>query len=145
MIIFVRFDYKSKKQSMMKNFNSVNILIVDDNLLIRESFIKVLKNIHNMNIIGECSDGVEVIPFLEKNKTDIVFMDIVMKFMGGFETTKKVKLCFPEVKIIAFSFSDQLSFIDRMKKCGADGFISKFDATEELLITELKKVMDVPC
>ncbi len=120
---------------------SLRILLVDDNVAIRTSFKKLLNNISNLNTVGECSDGAEVIPFLKSNEVDVIFMDIIMKVMDGFETTKKVKNNHPSIKIIGFSSSEFVTNITKMKDCGADGFISKFDATEELIMLELNKVM----
>ena len=125
----------------MKYSKPINILLVDDNVIIRKSFKQTLSNISNIKIVGECSDGREVIPFLQANEIDVVFMDVIMKFMDGFETTEIVKKHYSNIKVIGFSSSNYFSSISKMKKSGADGFISKFDATEELIIFELKKVM----
>ncbi|MCO6500867.1 MAG: response regulator transcription factor [Vicingus serpentipes] len=125
----------------MKLNKTIDVLIVDDNSSIRSSFRVFLNNIPNINIVGECSDGGEVIPFLEKNKVDIVFIDVIMKFIDGFEATENIKKYYPHIKVIAFSSLDHYSFRKRMKESGADGFISKFDVNEEQIVSELKKIM----
>lgn len=118
----------------------MKILLVDDNVVIRNSFKDLLATIPYVEILGECSDGIEVLPFLNKNKVDVVFMDIIMKTMDGFETTQKIKSIFPNIKVIGFSCPDHTFFVNKMTSCGADGFISKFDANKELIISELKKI-----
>lgn len=122
--------------------DQIKILLVDDNVVIRESFKRLLASILNLNLIGECSDGTEVIPFLKKNKTDVVFMDLDMKDMDGFEATKAVKKLYQQTKVIGFSCTDHKACISKMTASGADGFISKFDATKEAIVVELQRVMN---
>ena len=125
----------------MNLINPIKVLLVDDNTLIRLSFRHLLRSVPNLKVVGECSDGSEVITFLENNKVDLIFMDIVMKNVDGFQATRKVKENYPHVKVIAFSSLDYNSSADRMKKSGADGFISKFEADKSRIISELKKIM----
>lgn len=121
---------------------AIKILLVDDNLIIRKSFKELLTTIPYTEIIGECSDGIEVIPFIKEKEPELIFMDIIMKNMDGFETTKQVKEYYSHIKIIAFSSFNHINFINKMKESGADGFVCKFDVNEQLIISEIKKVMN---
>lgn len=129
----------------MKCSKQLNLLIVDDNSIIRMSFKYLLNTIINLNVIGECSDGSEVIPFLKlnKNKVDIIFMDVIMKVVDGFEATRKVKEHNPKIKVIGLSSTDYREIVSKMMSCGADGFISKFDVDKQTIITEINKVMNL--
>jgi len=118
----------------------IKILLVDDHVLIRKSFLLLLSKISYVHVIGECSDGVEVIPFLKTNPIDVIFMDINMKFMDGLEATKLVKQYYPRVKVIGFSFEEDVFIIQKMKANGADGYMSKFDTNKESIEAELEKV-----
>lgn len=119
---------------------TIKILLVDDNDFIRKSIKSLFLTITNLKVVGESSDGVEVLPFLKKNIVDVVFVDIIMRKMDGFETTRRIKNTFPNIKVIAFTCADHTLFVNKMKECGADGFVSKFDANKELVISELKRV-----
>lgn len=121
---------------------TTRVLLVDDNEPIRQFFKNLLADVPNLNVIGECSDGIQVVPFLQKNKVDVIFMDVIMQFMNGYETITKVKESYSNIKIIGFSSFDHVKSISKMKESGADGFISKFDVNRELVISELKKVMN---
>jgi DNA-binding NarL/FixJ family response regulator len=120
--------------------DSIRVLLVDDHLLIRKSFKHLIQKIPKLVVIGECKDGNEVIPFLGYNPVDVIFMDIMMKHMDGFEATKKVKERYPEIKVIGFSSSDHTDFTTKIMRCGADGFLSKFDADKDSVILVLKKI-----
>ena len=123
--------------------NPIKILLVDDNALLRESFKRTLNNIDITRVVGECSDGNEVIPFLELNKVDVIFMDGIMKHMDGIAATRIVKENYPGIKVIGFSSADHTLLFKAMQKSGVDGFISKFDVNRKLVIEELKKVMQL--
>ena len=121
----------------------IRVLLVDDNVIIRKSFIHLLSKIAHVNVVGECSDGDEVIPFIKHHQVDVIFMDINMKLMDGYEATKLVKQYSPDIKVIGFSALDYITTIDKMMASGADGFLSKFNAEKSLIIVELDRVMNL--
>jgi DNA-binding NarL/FixJ family response regulator len=121
----------------------IRILLVDDHAIIRKSFLLLLSKIPHVKVIGECSDGVEVLPFIKRHQVDVIFMDINMKLMGGLEATKEVKQYYPMVKVIGLSSEDDVFIIQKMKANGADSFISKFDANKESIKAELNQVLNL--
>ncbi len=125
---------------IVNRMDYIKVLLVDDHLLIRKSFKQLLQKIPEVVVVGECIDGCEVVPFLENNQADVIFMDLVMKTMNGFEATEKVKEKHPTIKVIGFSSTDHTHFTTRIIKSGADGFMSKFDADKESIISMLKKI-----
>lgn len=66
----------------MKKFS---VLIVDDETLARNTVRKYLENREDIEIAGECSDGFECLKFLQNQKVDILFLDIQMPKITGFE------------------------------------------------------------
>ncbi len=121
----------------------IKVLLVDDNVIIRKSFTHLLSKIANVNVVGECSDGVEVLPFIKHHQVDVIFMDINMKFMDGYEATKNVKQYAPKIKVIGFSSSDATHDVSEMMASGADGFLSKFDAEKISIMTALNRVISL--
>ena len=70
--------------------DSLKILLVDDNTLIRSSFKNLLININSLNTVKECDKESEVIPFLKLNEIDVIFMDVAMKVADNIEGYKFV-------------------------------------------------------
>jgi DNA-binding NarL/FixJ family response regulator len=116
------------------------ILLVDDNIKVRMSLKSLLRNIENIQVIGELEDGNQVLPFIENHETELILMDINMKMTDGLTTTEKVKERFPNIKIIILSSYDHFAIRSVVDKSGADGFVSKFDATLDILKIEIEKV-----
>ncbi|MCB9195406.1 MAG: response regulator [Flavobacteriales bacterium] len=65
-------------------------IIVDDERLARKELTNLLESFPDVQIIGECSNGKEAIDFINEQKPDIVFMDIEMPEMNGFEVLEKI-------------------------------------------------------
>jgi two-component system, LytTR family, response regulator len=71
---------------------NIRTLIVDDEPHAREGIRIRLKESSNIEIIGECSSGVEALEFIHALKPDLVFLDIQMPEMNGFEIVQKIEI-----------------------------------------------------
>lgn len=115
----------------------IDVLIADDHALFRQGFEVLLKTLDTIQSVHHAENGEEVLVVLEKNKVDIVFMDIRMPIMNGIETTLKVKELFPTAKIIAISMMDDKVNILNMIRAGADGYILKHASFTEIQLAIL--------
>lgn len=121
----------------------IKVLLVDDIAIIRKSIKDLLNNHPKIQVIGECADGIEVIPFLEHNKIDVILMDYQMPILNGAEATKLVKEHFPKIKVIGFSSADDESIKAAFIINGACSFLSKYDADMNQLIFEINSCYSV--
>lgn len=64
---------------------NIKVLIADDEVLAREKMCSLLHLVNDVEIVGQCSNGLEVIQFLQQHTCDLIFLDIQMPEMGGFE------------------------------------------------------------
>src|SRR5436190_22121338 len=69
----------------------IRTLIVDDESLARERLRQLLQDKPEIEIIGECADGQEAATALEKDRTDLVFLDIQMPELVGFGVLKAIR------------------------------------------------------
>src|SRR5207244_9055616 len=67
----------------MKNA-PIRALIADDEVLARKFVRRMLKDDHEVEIVGECSNGKEAAAMIRKQKPDVVFLDVQMPEMDGF-------------------------------------------------------------
>ncbi len=101
------------------------IIVVDDHELFRQGVIMTISKIEYVEVIGEASNGNNLLELLIKLKPDAILMDIKMPDMDGIETTKEVLKKYPHIKIVALSmFGDEI-YLENMINAGAFGFILK--------------------
>ncbi|HEY9083996.1 MAG TPA: response regulator transcription factor [Vicingaceae bacterium] len=115
----------------------INVLLVDDNALVRKAIKTILENHPAIQVIGECQDGEEVIPFVQCQQPDVILMDNSMPVLNGIKATKLVRHLFPEIKVIGLSCDDDEVTKNAFLENGAVGFLSKYETTNEKLVLKI--------
>lgn len=112
---------------------TINIAITDDHPMVLQGIESMLKNTREIAVVGRYANGCETLKHIEKDRPDILLLDINLPDINGIELCKKLKKQVPNLKIVAISNYDDLSFIKRMLKGGADGYLLKNTDKLELL------------
>jgi len=101
------------------------VIVVDDHELFRQGVIMTISKLDFVDVIGEASNGKELLQLLTQHIPDAILLDIKMPEMDGIETTKAVLSKYPDIKIVALSmFGDEI-YLENMITAGAQGFILK--------------------
>ncbi|MBN2174447.1 MAG: response regulator transcription factor [Bacteroidales bacterium] len=108
------------------------IIIVDDHVIFRKGLYTILNEIDFVKVVGEASNGNELLELLKKQPADVILMDIKMPVMDGIEATKKVSAKYPGIKVIALTMFEEISYFNKMIEAGASGFLLKKTTSEEL-------------
>jgi len=111
----------------------IKTLIADDHEMVREGLQIMIKKIDEIEIIGEASNGEELIVLTRKLGPDVILMDIKMPKCNGVEATKIIKKEFPHIGIIALSSFDEESLIMDMLNAGAKGYLLKNASKQEIM------------
>ena len=119
--------------------NIINIIIVDDHEMVRETWRMILEQNKQFNIICECSSGIEAIEAAQKYQPDIILMDINMSPVNGFEATRKITQLVPTTKIIGLSINNQPTYARNIMQLGAKGFVTK-NSTSAEMVTAIQTV-----
>lgn len=118
----------------------INVLIVDDQELIRES-LKVILNVSpDMNVVDAVPGVAEALKAAAKCRPDVVLMDIRMPGMDGVEGTKVIKERYPQMKVIILTTFDDDEYVFGAIKNGASGYLLKGSS-----VTELSEAIRVAC
>jgi two-component system, chemotaxis family, chemotaxis protein CheY len=117
----------------------MTVLVVDDSMFMRNIIEKILEQ-HDIEVVGEATNGREAVDKYKKLLPDLVTMDLTMPDMKGIDAIKLIKEINPDVKIIVCSSMGQKEFIRDAIDAGARGFVIK-PFEEEDLIREITKVM----
>ncbi len=111
----------------------INVMIADDQQLIRESLKIVLNTEEEINVSGVVGDGDEVLEALKRTSPDVILMDVRMPKMDGVACTKLVKESYPNVRIIILTTFDDDEYVYDAIRFGASGYLLKGISTEELV------------
>ncbi|QBG54608.1 DNA-binding response regulator [Bacillus amyloliquefaciens] len=119
----------------------MNVMIADDQSIVREGLKMILSLHEGIEVSGEASCGEEVLNLLPQTETDVILMDIRMPGMDGIEATKAVKSRYPSVKVIILTTFEDGHYIFAGLKSGADGYILK-DADSDEIVASLQAVCE---
>jgi DNA-binding NarL/FixJ family response regulator len=118
----------------MPTLNPYRIVIADDHTLLREGLKKILEEKPGIKVVGEASDGRELLNMLNLAKLlpHMVILDISMPNLGGIEAPRRIKMIYPDVKVLILTMHKSQEYFDHGLSAGADGFLLKEDANTEL-------------
>lgn len=109
------------------------ILLADDHQMFRHALRAMFSGEPSIQVVGEASDGVELLELASRVAADIVCMDIGMPHMNGIEATRRLLALCPDIKIIGLSAQCDRDFVLDLMKAGAAGYVTKTEAGDELM------------
>ena len=111
----------------------IQIAIADDYKIYRDGLKVGLSADKNMKVVLEADNGEELLKGLEKNKPDVIIMDLKMPVMDGMEATKEVRKKFPEIKVLVVTMYEDDKFIIHLMENGANGYLLKNADADEII------------
>lgn len=113
--------------------NSIKVLIADDHEIIRQGFCKILGDTSDLTVVGEASNGNEVIKFIKKIDIDVVVLDYDMPEKNGLDTLIELRTIKPELPVLILSIFPENHYGTRFLKAGASGYMGKASASDQLV------------
>lgn len=108
-------------------------MIAEDHAIVREGIKGLLAANPMFDVVGEAADGIEALRMVQELNPDILLMDLSMPNLDGMSATKQVKKKHPSLKVIILTIHDSEEYVYQVFKNGADGYVLKESAYEELL------------
>jgi len=118
----------------------MRILIADDHAVVREGVKRLLAAVDNGLVVGEASNGQELLAKSAAETWDVVLLDISMPGRNGLDVLRQLKSTCPLLPILVFSMHPEQQYAMRAFKSGAAGYLTKESIPEEL-VTAIHKVM----
>ena len=88
-----------------------NVVLADDHLMFREGMKKIMKEIGDLKIIGEASDGHELLSLMKKLSPNMVILDISMPNIRGIEATREIKTIHHEIKVVILTMHNNMDYL----------------------------------
>lgn len=118
-----------------------NVLIVEDHALTRFALLTSLKGTDFINEIFEAENAKQGYEILEKNKIDIVLMDLGLPVIDGVTASFEIKKKYPKIKIIVITSHNEQKEVEGCLNAGINAYCSK-DISPDKLILLMQDVME---
>jgi len=112
---------------------AVRVLVADDHALVRKGLQQVIKEQAPDMVVGEATDGEQVLSMVRKEKWDVLVLDIGMPKRSGLEILQELRATQPKLPVLILSVHPEDQYAIRVLKAGAAGYLSKDSALDELV------------
>jgi DNA-binding NarL/FixJ family response regulator len=117
----------------------ISVLLVDDHILVRRGFRRILEDSPDVRVVGEAGDGDEAIRLARELHPQVVVMDCAMPNTSGLIATRKILEDAPDTKILMLSMHSENTWVRQALEAGARGYVLK-SAVDLELVTAVKKI-----
>jgi DNA-binding NarL/FixJ family response regulator len=111
----------------------IRVLIADDHRLFAQALEAILDADERIEVAGHARDGREAVELAASLHPDVVLMDIAMPAMDGFQATRLIRKSDPTATILMLTGSNLRSDVDRARRAGAAGYVTKDRIAAELI------------
>ncbi|MEU3469728.1 response regulator [Streptomyces sp. NPDC048387] len=111
---------------------TIRVLIVDDQMMVREGFSVLLNAMEGIEVVGEAVDGRQALAQVAALRPDVVLMDIRMPEMNGLEATRHIVAADTDAKVLVLTTFDLDEYVYQALRAGASGFLLKDASARQL-------------
>ncbi|MCT4357584.1 response regulator transcription factor [Streptomyces sp. Je 1-79] len=113
--------------------STTRVLIVDDQVMVRQGFTVLLDAEPDLTVVGQAVDGEDAVAKAAELAPDVVLMDIRMPGIGGIEATRRITgPADATVKVLVLTTFDLDEYVYEALRAGASGFLLKDASADEL-------------
>ncbi|WUK72909.1 response regulator transcription factor [Kribbella sp. NBC_00359] len=110
----------------------IQVVIADDQGLVRVGLRKVLDIEPDMEVVGEAANGEQAVAAAERLRPDVMVMDIRMPSVDGIEATRRIVRSHPDVRVLMLTTFALDNYVYESLRAGASGFMVKDAPPEEI-------------
>ncbi len=116
------------------------VFLVDDHPLVREHLRALIEREADLGVCGEAADAPTALELISRQAPDLAILDISLKRSSGLELIKHLKELCPKLRVLVLSMHDEMLYAERSLRAGAMGYITKEEATVNVL-SAIRKVL----
>ncbi|GGH21944.1 response regulator transcription factor [Paenibacillus segetis] len=121
----------------------IRAVVVDDERLVRKGFISLIDWASlGIIIVGEAGDGKAALELLEQREVDLLFVDITMPGMSGFDLIRHVRQCFPSIFSVVLTCHHEFDYVQEALRLGAVDYIVKTLLEVENADIVIRRIVD---
>ena len=120
---------------------TIKIILIDDHTLFRSGIKALLLRQHDLEVIGEASDGLSGIKMISQLQPDVVLLDLDMPGMNGREALSQIISINPQQAVIMLTVSEDSDDLTECMRIGARGYLLK-NINADFLLESIRKAAD---
>jgi DNA-binding NarL/FixJ family response regulator len=117
----------------------IRVVMADDHTILREGLKQILSSAEGIEVVGEATDGHEVLQRVRNTECDVLLLDLSMPGRSGMDLIKQVKSERPRLRILVLSMHGERQYAVRAVRAGASGYLTK-DSAATQLVAAIRKV-----
>lgn len=117
----------------------IRVMVVDDHGIVREGLRQVLQADGAFDVVGEAANGAEALAIAERERPDVILLDITMPGDSGLLVAQQLRQRVPESKVLILSVHDDAEYVMESVRAGAHGYLRK-DTTPADLRSAIRAV-----
>ena len=117
----------------------ITVLLVDDHMLVRRGFRRMLEDETDLRVVGEAGDGHDAVTAAEKLRPMVVVMDFALPSMNGAVAARMILKAHPATAILMLSMHAEASYVRTCLEAGARGYLLK-NAMDLELVDAVRRV-----
>ena len=110
------------------------VFIVDDHPIVRQGLALLINREPDLAVCGDAEEAASALRRIEELKPDLVVVDISLHGPDGLDLLKTIRARDPNLPVLILSMMDELLYAERGLRAGANGYIMKQQATEQVLV-----------
>ena len=128
----------------MTDDGKITLMIIDDHPMVRDGLEMMLTARRIFKIVKTVACGQEAVAYIKENGIpDVVISDVRMQGMDGFETLAKIRRFYPNARVLLLAGMPTMEEVERARKAGAAGYMSK-SADIERLSQAIQEIVEDP-
>jgi DNA-binding NarL/FixJ family response regulator len=117
------------------------VMLVDDHPLVRKGLAALISDEPYLEVCGQAESAESALKILDDCRPDLMIVDITLPGINGVDLIKRIRSRNAQVRILVSSMHEESLFAERCLRAGANGYIDKASATDEVL-SAVTKVLD---
>ena len=112
---------------------TIRTVIVDDHVVVREGLRAMLDGVSEVRIVGEAADLAGALKAVQREKPDVVLMDLRLQGASGLEACRALAEKHPEVKVVFLTVYEDEQYVFEALRAGARGYMLKKASPEDIV------------
>lgn len=116
------------------------VVVVDDHPMVRERLAELINREPDLQVCGEAEDRSEAAHLIRDLQPDLAIVDLSLRNSHGLDLIKDIRATCPKTRILVVSMHDESLYAERVLRAGAQGYITKQEATRKML-SAIRKIL----